>query len=143
MYYLSAFTMLPDLDASFVLNYLKNPTPDNIVRVALDLLLHDDDTPLLNIDPEQTLDPTPNDYPTSEVPSPINSQSSQASLPNIVVPYQNDRGSSTLHYDDRGYTLKYAPKLKWESTWRCVSRTCSRKHFVKQHGHLSTCTPRH
>ena len=80
--------MLPALDASFVLYYdyyLQNPTPDDGVRVALDLLLHDDDTPLLNIDPEQTLDPTPNDPLTSTVPSPINSQSSHASLPNIVV----------------------------------------------------------
>ena len=65
--------MLPDLDASFVLNYLQNPTPDDGVRVAVDLLLHEYDTPLLNIDPEQTLDPTPNDPLTSKVPSPINS----------------------------------------------------------------------
>ena len=49
--------MLPDLGASFVLNYLQKPTPDDGVRVALDLLLRDDDTPLLNIDPEQALDP--------------------------------------------------------------------------------------
>ena len=122
------------------------------------LLLHDDDTPLLNIDTEQTLDPTSNDPLTSTVPSPINSQSSQASLPNTVVPYKNNRGITTLHYDDRDYTLKYARKLKRESTWRCVSRSCSGKLFVKtdssraeydpsfytvlkQHGHLSTCTP--
>ena len=52
---------MPDLYASFVLNYLQNQTPD--------------DTHLLNIDPEQTLDPTPNDPLTSTVPSPINSQS--------------------------------------------------------------------
>ena len=107
--------MLPDLDASFVLNDLKNPTPDD--GVALDLLLHDDDTPLLNIDPKQTLDPTPNDNLTSTVPSPTvpfptNSQSSHASFPNIVVPYKNDRGSTTMPYDDRDYTLKYARKLK-------------------------------
>ena len=75
--------MLSDLDASFVLNYLQNPTPDD--GVALDLLLHDDDTPLLNIDPDQTLDPTPNDLltstvPSPTVPSPTNSQSSHASL---------------------------------------------------------------
>ena len=57
IYYLSAFTMLPDLNASFVLKYLQNPTADD--GVALDLLRHDDDAPLLNIDPEQTLDPTP------------------------------------------------------------------------------------
>ena len=95
--------MLSDLDASFFLNYFQNPTPDN--GVALNLLLHDDDTPLSNIDPEQTLDPTPNDpltatvtFPT--VPSPANSQSSHVPLPNIVVPYKNDRGSTTLHYDD-------------------------------------------
>ena len=63
-----------------------------------------------------------------------------------------------MHYDDREYTLKYARKLKRESTWRCVSRTCSGKLFVKttsdssraeddpgfytvlkQNGHLSTC----
>ena len=100
IYYLSAFTMLPDLDASFVLNYLQNPTPDDKVRITLDVLLHDDDTPLLNIDPEQTLDPTPNDPLTSTVPSPINSQSSHASCPNKVVPYKNNRGSTTLHYDD-------------------------------------------
>ena len=56
IYYLSALNMLPDLDASFVLNYLQNPTPDD--EVALDLLLHDDDTPLLNIDPEQTPEQT-------------------------------------------------------------------------------------
>ena len=95
--------MLPDLDAFFVLNYLQNPTPDD--GVALNLLLHDNDTPLLNIDPEQTLDPTPNDLLTSTVPfptvpSPTNSQGSHASLPNIVIPYKNDRGSTTLHYDD-------------------------------------------
>ena len=48
IYYLPAFTMLPDLDAFFVLNYFQNPTPDDGVRVAL----------------EQTLDPTPNDPPT-------------------------------------------------------------------------------
>ena len=103
--------MLSDLDASFVLHlYLQNPTPDDVV--ALDLLLKDDDTPFLNIDPEQTLNPTPNDPRTSTVPSPTNSQSSHASLPNIVVPYKNDRGSTTLHYGDRDYTLKYARKLK-------------------------------
>ena len=78
--------MLPNLDASFVLNYLQNPTPYG-VRVAQNLLLHDDDTPLFNIDPEQTLDPAPNNSLTSTVPSPINSQSSHASLPNIVIPY--------------------------------------------------------
>ena len=111
--------MLPDLYASFVLNYLQNPTPDDGVQVALDLLLHDNDTPLLIIDPEHTLDLTPN-YPlTSTVPSPI--KSSHDFLPNIVVPYKNNRGSTTQHYDDRDYTLKYARKLKWESTWRCVS----------------------
>ena len=92
--------MLPDLDASFVSNYLQNPTPDDGVRVALDLLLHDNDTPLLNIDPEQTFDPTPNDPLTSTVPSPINRQSSHASLPNIVVPHKNDRGNTALHYED-------------------------------------------
>ena len=27
--------------------------------------------------------------------------------------------------------LKYARKLKQESIWRCVSRTCSKKLFVK------------
>ena len=106
---------------TFVLNYLQNPTPDDGVRVALDLLLRDDETPLLNIDPEQSLGPTPNDPLTSTVRSPLNSQSSHASLPNIVVPYKNNRGSTTLHYDDRDYTLKYARKLKRESTWRCVS----------------------
>ena len=100
IYYLSALNMLPDLDASFVLNYLQNPTPEDGVRFVLDLLLHDDDTPLLNIDPEQTLDPTPNDPLTSTVPSPINSQSSHVSLPNIVVPYKNDRRNTTLHYVD-------------------------------------------
>ena len=113
--------MLPDLYASFVFNYLQNPTPDDGVRVALDLLLHDDDTPLLIIDHEHTLDPTPNDPLTSTVPSPINSQSSRASLPNIVVPYKNNRRSTAQHYDDRDYTLKYSRKLKRESTWRCVS----------------------
>ena len=51
--------MLPDLDAYSVLNYLQNPTPDD--GVALDLLLHDNNTPLMNIDPKQTLDPNPND----------------------------------------------------------------------------------
>ena len=123
--------MLPDLDASLVSNYLQNPTPDDGVRVALDMLVHDDDTPLLNIDLEQTLDPTPN-YPlTSTVPYPINSQNSHASLPNIVVHYKNDRGNTTLHYDDRDCTLKYARKLKREFTWRCVSRTCSGKLLVK------------
>ena len=126
--------MLPDLDASFVLNYLKNPTPDD--GLSLDLLLHDDDTPFLNIDPDQTLDPTQNNpltstVPSPTVPSPTNSQSSHASPPKIVVPYKNDQGSTTLHYEDRDYTLKYARKLKQESTWRCVSRTCSGKLFVK------------
>ena len=58
-------------------------------------LPYDDDTPLLNIDPEQSLDPTPNDPLTSTVPfptvpSPTNSQSSHASLPNIVVPYKTE-----------------------------------------------------
>ena len=78
--------MLPDLDASFVLNYLQNPTPDD--GVALYLLLHDDDTPLMNIDPEQTLDPTPNDPLTSTAPSPSNIQSSHAPLLKIVVLYK-------------------------------------------------------
>ena len=73
--------------------------------------------PLLNIDPEQTLDPTPNEPLTSTVPSPTvlfptNSQSSHASLLNMVVRYKNDRGSTAQHYDDRNYTLKYARKLK-------------------------------
>ena len=120
IYYLSALTMLPDLDASLVLNYFHNPTPDD--GVALDLLLHDDDTPLLNIDPDQTLDPTPNDpltsaVPSPTVPSPTNSQNSHASLPNIEVPYKNEQRSTTLHYDDRDYTLKYARKLKRKSTY--------------------------
>ena len=88
--------MLLDLDTSFVLNYLQNPTPADEVRVALDLLLHDDDTPLLNIDHKQTLDPTPNDPLASTVPSHINNQSSHASLPNIAVPYKNDQGNTTL-----------------------------------------------
>ena len=127
------------------------------------MLLHDDDTPFLNIDPDQALDPTQNNPLTSTVPfptvpPPTNSQSSHASPPKIVVHYKNDRGSTTLHYDDRDYTLKYARKLKQESTWRCVSRTCSGKLFVKtdysraeddpgyytvlkQHSHLSTCIP--
>ena len=52
--------MLPDLDASFVLNYLGNLNADD--GVALDFLLLDDDTPLLNNDPEQTLDPTSSKY---------------------------------------------------------------------------------
>ena len=60
--------MLSDLDASFVLNYIQNPTPDD--GVSLDLLFHDDDTPLLDIDPEQTLDHTRNDPLTSTVLSP-------------------------------------------------------------------------
>ena len=29
-----------------------------------------------------------------------------------MVTYKNDRESTTLHYDDRDYTLKYARKLK-------------------------------
>ena len=115
-------------------HYLKNPTPDD--GLSLDLLLHDDDTPFLNIDSDQTLDPTQNNpltstVPSPTVPSPTNSQSSHDSTPKIVVPYKNDRGSTTLHYDDRDYTLKYAHKLKQESTWRSVSRTCSGKLFVK------------
>ena len=92
--------MLPDLDASLVLNYLQNPTPDDRIRVALDLLLHNVDTPLLNIDPEQTFDPTPNDPLTSTVPSPINIECSRAFLPNIVLPYKNYRVNTTLHYGD-------------------------------------------
>ena len=106
--------MLSDLYASFVSNYLQNPTPDDGVRIALDSHLHEDDTPLLNIDLEHTLDPIPNDPLTSTVPFPINSQNSHASLPNIVhvVHYKNNRGSTTEHYDDRDYTLKYARKLK-------------------------------
>ena len=84
--------MLPDLDASFVLNYVQNPNPDD--GVALDLLLHDDDTPLMNNDPGQTLDPTPNDPLTSTVPSPTNIQSSHTPLLRIVVPYKNDRRST-------------------------------------------------
>ena len=83
--------MLTDLDASFVLKYIQNPTSDDGVRVALDLLLHDDDTPLFNIGPNQTLDPTPKDPLASIVPSPINSQSSHASLPD-----KNDLGSTIL-----------------------------------------------
>ena len=113
--------MLPDRYASIVLNYLQNPTPDDGVRVALNLLLRDDDKPLLNIDPEHTLDPTPNDPLTSTVLSRLNSQNSHAYLPNIVVPYKINRGSTTHHYGDRDYTLKYARKFKRESTWRCVS----------------------
>ena len=86
--------MLPELDASFVLNYLQNLTPDD--GVALYLLLHDDDTPLMNIDPEQTIDPTLNDPLTSTVPSSTNIQSSHTPLLiKIVVPYKNDRGSTT------------------------------------------------
>ena len=81
----------------------------------------------MNIDPDQTLDPTQNNpltstVPSPTVPSPTNSQSSHASPPKIVVPYKNYRGSTTPHYDDRDYTLKYARKLK-------------------QHSHLSTCIP--
>ena len=130
IYHLSAFTKLSDIDASFVLNHLQNPTPDD--GVDQDLLLHDDDTPLWNIDPEQILVPTPNDPLTSTLPSPSNSQSSHAPLPNIVVPYKNDRGSTVLHYDDRDYTLKYARKLKGSlhGGRRCVSRTYSGKLFV-------------
>ena len=81
--------MLLDLDVSFVLSYIQNPTPDN--GFALDLLLHDDDTPLMNTDPEHTLDPTPKDTLTSTVPSPTNIQSSHAPFLKIVVPYKNDR----------------------------------------------------
>ena len=115
--------MLPDLDASLVLNCLQNPTPDD--GVALDLILHHDDTPSFNIDLEQTLEPTPNDPQTSPVPSPTvpppsNNQSSHTFPPNIVVPYKNDQGITTLHYDDRDNTLKYARKLKW-SLHGCVS----------------------
>ena len=110
IYHLSAFTKLSYLDASFVLNHLQNPAPDN--GLDQDLLLHDDDTPLLNIDPEQILVPTPNDPLTSTVPSPSNSQSSRAPPPNTVVPYYNNRRSTALHYEDRDYTLKYARKLK-------------------------------
>ena len=66
----------------------------------------------------------------------------------------------THRYDDRDYTLKYARKLKRESTWRCVTRTCPGKLVVettcdsritegdpgyytvlKRHDQLSTCTP--
>ena len=83
--------MLPYLNASFVLNYHYNPIPYD--GDALDLLLHDDDTPLMNIDPEQTLDPTPNDPLTSTVPSPTNIQSSLAPLLKIVVPYKFFRTS--------------------------------------------------
>ena len=78
------------------------------------------DTPLLIKDPEHTLDPTPNNHLTSTVISSINSQSSHAFLPNIVVPYKNNRGSTTQHYEDRDYTLKYARKLNQGSTWQCV-----------------------
>ena len=75
------------------------------------MLLHNDDTLFLNIDHDQTLDPTQNNpltptVPSPTVPSPTNSQSSHASPPKIVVPYKNDQGSKTLHYDDRDYTLK-------------------------------------
>ena len=83
--------MLHDLDASFVLKYLQNPTPGDGSWSCPRF-----DTYLLNIDPEKTLDPTPSDpltstVPSPTVPSPTNSQSSHASLPNIVVPYKNDR----------------------------------------------------
>ena len=127
-------------DGSFVLKYLQHSTPDDGVRFALDLLLHDGDTPFLNIDPKQTLDP-PNDPLTSAVLSPSNSQNSRASLPKIVVPYKNERERTTLHYDDRDYTLKYARKLKRESTWRCFSRTCSGKLFVKTDFNIATDDP--
>ena len=155
--------MLPDLDASFVLNYLQNPTPDDVV--ALEFLLHDVDTPFLNIDPEQTLDPIPNDpltttVPSPTVPSPTNRQSSHASLPKIVVPYKNDRESTTLHYGDRDYTLKYARKRKGslhggvshelvpensvfkpilvEQKTTQVSTLCSNNRAIYR---VSTCTP--
>ena len=72
----------------------------------------------MNIDPEQTLDPTLNDPLTSTVPSLTNSQSSHVPLLKIVDPYKNDLRSTTPHYDDRDYNLKvkYARKLKREST---------------------------
>ena len=114
IYYLSALlcclTLTPLLFSTIF--RVQNPTPDD--GVALNLLLYDNDTPLLNIDPEQTLDPTPNDPLTSTVssptvPSPTNSQSSHASLPNMVVPYKNNQGRSTLHYDDRDGTATIDP----------------------------------
>ena len=81
--------MLPDLYASFILNYLQNP--DDGVQVALDLLLHDDDTLLLIIYPEHTLDPTPNDPLASIVPSVKNSQSFSSKYSGTLFdPKQNE-----------------------------------------------------
>ena len=69
--------MLPELDTSFVLNNLQNPNAYD--GVGLDLLLHNNDTPLLNIDPEQTLDPTPNDPQQSISYSPSSYKQSEQS----------------------------------------------------------------
>ena len=93
--------MLPDFYASFVLNYLQNPTPDDGVRVALDLLLHKDDTPLLIIYPKHTLDPTRNET------TPLNMHRSlhggvfhdlvpQNSLPKPILVEQKTTQVSTL-----------------------------------------------
>ena len=79
----------------------------------------------MNIDPEQTLDPT------STVPSPTNIQSSNAPLLKIVVPYKNDRGSTTLHYDDRDYKLKYARKLKQEYVMAVCLTNLFRKNICQ------------
>ena len=84
------------------------------------------------IDPKQALDTNLNDpitVPSPTVPSPTNSQSSHASLPNIVVPYKNDRGSTTLHYDDRDYTLKYARGVSHELV---PENSLSKPIFVEQ-----------
>ena len=78
----------------------------------------------------------------------------------LTLPYKNDRGSTTLHYDDRDYTLKYARssngslhggvshELVPENSLSKLKTDSSRAEddpgfytVLKQHGHLSTCTP--
>ena len=130
--------MLPQLDATFVINYLHNQASND--ALTLDLVLPDDDVPFL--DPSTFLAP--------------------ASQLRIVKLYQNIRGKTSLRYDDRDYNMKYSRKLSRQSTWRCVSRSCTGKLIVetptesagltktdpgyytviRQQEHLSTCQPR-
>ena len=79
--------MLPQLDATFVINYLHNQASND--ALTLDLVLPDDDVPFL--DPSTFLAP--------------------ASQLRIVKPYQNIRGKTSLRYDDRDYNMQYSRKL--------------------------------
>ena len=104
-------------------------------RVALDLLLHDDDTLLLNIDPEHTLDRTPNDRLTSTVPSPITKkQNSHTSLQNIVVPYKNNRALRRSRFETTSLNMLASSNEVYVAV--CLTNLFRKTDYSRQ-----CCTP--